>query len=300
MFRSSSQKAGLIVEIQAAAIADDIDVASLLRKAKVAAIKLRQADASKWIDSELDGYKGQYDDLPAYRQLHGTLRVKNPYHGLQPFIIDDPDTEELATRVPMGDGIATLQKLLRNHQKGHLMYNMPSGHRNILMSWMEIPLEPVLLISPSQIENILNQVTSMVLNWSLELEAQGIVGEGMTFKPEDAAKATAVTNNIFTQNVGQIGDNSDNAVTRISQRSYGVQNVDQRKLYDFLQQAIPASDMLPEDIREEVKCKLIEVQNSDSHEKQGSILQSVKTVLEGASGNLAASGMLQILTSVFA
>lgn len=300
MFRSSSQKGGLIVEIQAAAIADDIDVASLLRKAKVAASKLKQADASRWIDSELDGYKGQYDELPAYRQLHGILRVKNPYRGLQPFIIDEPDIEELVTRMPVFEGIATLQKVLRNHQEGPLIYNIPSGHRKILMNSMKIPLEPVLLISPSQFENILNQVTSMILNWSLELEAEGIVGEGMTFKPEDSAKATAVTNNIITQNVGQIGNNNDNALTHISQRSHGTQNVDQRKLHDFLQQAIPASNMLPEDIREDVKRKLDEVQNSESPEQQGGILRSIKAVLEGASGNLAASGMLQLLTSVFA
>ncbi|UTS81065.1 AbiTii domain-containing protein [Phaeobacter piscinae] len=300
MFKTKDTDKSLVLEIQLAAMSNEVDVASLLRKAKVAAVKLKQADAVRWIDSELDGYDCGYDDLPDYRKTHGSLKAWNPYRGKIPFMVEDPHTEELITRAPMTDGVGTLQKLVVGAAKnGGLRYNMSTEHRNIVMVIMDIKLEPILTLSTSQLETVLSRVTSLVLNWALELEARGILGEGMTFKPEDTAKATAVTNNIFAQNVGQVGNNSDSANTSISQYSHGDQNIDQRKLYDFLQQAIPASDMLPGDIREEVKRKLVEVRNSDSPEEQGSILQSVKTVLEGASGNLAASGMLQILASVF-
>ncbi len=47
----------LILEIQASAIETHVDVASLLRKAKAAAMKLDQADASTWMKAELDGYE---------------------------------------------------------------------------------------------------------------------------------------------------------------------------------------------------------------------------------------------------
>lgn len=300
MFEADSRQKSLVLEIQQAAMADEADVAHLLRKAKVAAVKLNQTDAIHWINNELNGYDCRYDDLPDYRKSHGVLKARNPYHGLIPILIKDSRTEELVTRTPFVDSIATLQNLVKgNTKKGGLHYNMSTKHRNFIMEKMEIPMEPILLISTSQIVTILNKVTSLVLDWSLELEAQGILGTGMTFKPEDPAKAAVVTNNIIAQNVGQIGNNSDNADTQISQNAHGDQNIDQKNLSNFLSQAIPASEMLPDNIREEVKKKLYEVENTTDSDTQSNLLNSIKTVLEGASGNLAAVGMLQLLGTVF-
>ena len=58
----------LLREIQNAAIDSKTDLASLLRKCKVLAIRLGSADFRKWVDDELSGYKST-GDLPDYRIL---------------------------------------------------------------------------------------------------------------------------------------------------------------------------------------------------------------------------------------
>ena len=88
---------GLILEIQAAAIAKDVNVSNLLRKAKVAAVKLNQRDLVAWIDAEIDGYQCSFNELPEYRKTRGTLKVQNPFSGLIPVIISDQKSEELLT-----------------------------------------------------------------------------------------------------------------------------------------------------------------------------------------------------------
>jgi len=280
-------------------MADNVDIASLLRKAKVAAVKLSQSDAVTWIDSELDGYDCSYDDLPDYRRTHGTLRAKSPYNGLVPIFISDTKTEELVTRAPMTEGVGTLAKLLQGQLNGGtLHYNMAAFHRDAILSLMEVRMEPLLLLSHSQIENILSRVTSLVLNWSLELEANGILGENMSFDRDEKRKANEVTRTIIAQNIGHIGAVGDEAKTEVSISSSGVQNIDQRKLADFLEQSRSATDLLPNNLKEDVLKKLNDLEITTTEVEKRSILTSLKSVLEGATGNVAAQGIIQLISAI--
>jgi hypothetical protein len=58
------------------------------------------------------------------------------------------------------------------------------------------PLEPVLHISRSQIQGILDAVRTIILEWSLKLEKDGILGQGMTFTQEEKKKAADVIYNV--------------------------------------------------------------------------------------------------------
>ncbi len=299
MFERSKPSRSLVLEIQQTAIEDNVDVASLLRKAKVAAVKLKQTGAISWIDKELDGYTCSFDELPDYRKTHGTLKARNPYHGLIPFIFNEPETDELLTRAPMLEGVGTLQKLLSGQEKGSLLrLNMSAVHRNAIIGLMEVKLEPVLLLSYSQIETILSRVTSLVLNWALELEANGILGENMGFKPDDEQKASIVTQKIIAQNIGHIGDSQDNAKTNVSISSSGGQNIDQRKLAEFLEQTRSATDLLPDELKADVKKLIEQIEATENSEHQRSLLGSLRNTLEGASGNLAAQGIIQLIASI--
>jgi hypothetical protein len=59
----------LLREIQAAACDPNVDVATLLRKCKILAVRLGNNDFKRWVDNELNGY-AIADDLPEYRILH--------------------------------------------------------------------------------------------------------------------------------------------------------------------------------------------------------------------------------------
>ncbi|VWM17653.1 hypothetical protein [Burkholderia lata] len=58
----------LIDDIQAAAIAPEGDVSSLLRMCKLLAARLKHTEFASWVDSELRGYP-QDERLPPYRQI---------------------------------------------------------------------------------------------------------------------------------------------------------------------------------------------------------------------------------------
>jgi len=58
----------LLREIQAAATDTQIDISTLLRKAKVLAARLRNPEFEAWVDQELNGYESR-KSVPAYRVL---------------------------------------------------------------------------------------------------------------------------------------------------------------------------------------------------------------------------------------
>jgi len=47
------------------------------------------------------------------------------------------------------------------------------------------PPIPYTVVQRSQLRGILDAVRTSVLNWSLKLEADGIVGDGMSFSPDE-------------------------------------------------------------------------------------------------------------------
>ena len=57
---------------------------------------------------------------------------------------------------------------------------------------------PTLIVGHAQLYGILEAVRNRVLEWSLELEAKGIMGEGLTFTKDEVEKATHVTYHIGT------------------------------------------------------------------------------------------------------
>jgi hypothetical protein len=69
----------LLREIQNAAASDEIPVATLLRKARILAVRLNHEPLQRWVTSELESY-GPEDELPDYRRLRH-LDVKADFSG---------------------------------------------------------------------------------------------------------------------------------------------------------------------------------------------------------------------------
>src|ERR1017187_5319112 len=58
----------LLREIQAAATESKVDIPTVLRKAKILAVRLQYPEFEAWVDRELNGYAGR-SSLPPYRVL---------------------------------------------------------------------------------------------------------------------------------------------------------------------------------------------------------------------------------------
>ena len=168
------------------------------------------------------------------------------------------------------------------------------------MKSMDTPLHPVLFVSYTEVIKILNVVRNTVLNWSLQLEKEGIMGEGMSFSKKEkqiSDKATyQITNYIGSMQNSQIQQDSSGAIQKLNIEI----NID--NLLVFIAELNKSIDKL--DLEQSKKQKLIteistiESQANSPKPKKKIIFESLKTlrtILEGMAGNVIAAGLLSKL-----
>jgi len=86
----------LVQQLQADALKPSVNVDTLLRRAKVIAVKLDLPELLTWVERELNGYQVG-DEVPTYRQLTGQLRGFNPNYGWQLLIFSSPTDQEIVS-----------------------------------------------------------------------------------------------------------------------------------------------------------------------------------------------------------
>lgn len=180
---------GLVDQLQSDALDQGSSVSALLRKVKVAAVKLALDDALGWVKQELDGYKDK-DDLPDYRMTRGNPVAWNPYHGWQPIVFGDQELSEMFSEVSLFEAVGSFEALLKEDSSGTLLKPLPPGlvtQMNNVFGW-DVP-KAALQFPRGSIVNVVEQVRNLVLDWSLELARAGINGEGMTFTMEERQRA---------------------------------------------------------------------------------------------------------------
>lgn len=289
----------LVLELQKDALDKNTRVSDLLRKAFVISKKLSIIKIEEWLENELNGYPSN-SNIPDYRTVHGQIKVWNPYQGWQPLNFSDPKEAEILAKRKINQSIGELDSIVENNKDGELQVPFTQNIINSLMKSMEIPLHPVLFISYTEVIKILNVVRNTVLNWSLQLEKEGILGEGMSFSKKEkqiADKATyQITNYIGSMQNLQIQQDSSGAIQKLN---IGI-NIDD--LLAFITELNKSIDKL--DLEENEKQKLItkigtiENQANSPKPKQKIIFESLKTlrtILEGVAGNIIAAGLLSKL-----
>jgi hypothetical protein len=178
--------ASLVLELQREALNTRGSVAHLLRMAFVVARKLGVGEFAKWVDAEMNGYKGA-ENLPEYRMLSGVVKVFNDYHGWQPLRFAEPKWAERLSKRPIFDSIAKLEDLLGDASKpGEFMVSfVPEVERNLMDAMVGPKMQPATAISSSSVQAVIDTVRNIVLDWSLKLESNGVLGEDMTFSDEE-------------------------------------------------------------------------------------------------------------------
>ena len=198
----------LVLELQREAMNTNSSVSDLLRKALVVASKLQIEDIKNWIDEELAGYKGEGETIPQYRHLRGELKATHPHYNEIPFMVQDPKLAEKLSARPNGQPIRELEHLAEDtDHHSQLTMPFPQEVLNQLDSGnLELGIVPHLLIDKSRIKGIIDAVRNIILKWSLSLEQDGIMGEGLTFSTEEKQKAGSTTYNIqnFTGVAGNV------------------------------------------------------------------------------------------------
>lgn len=156
-----------------------VSVSDLLRRALVVARRLPVPELADWIASELNGYTG---DVPDYRQIRGHLEAMHPYSGPVPLQMASSGGDWLTLLSERGS-IAELEPFSKG--TGTLHRHFPTALEHDIMKAMSVPMKPHLMFSTVQIRGIVERVRSRILEWALDLEGRGVLGEGMTFTQQE-------------------------------------------------------------------------------------------------------------------
>lgn len=234
----------LIEQLQLGAVDGASPITDLLRKAKLAAAKLKVVDFAAWVDMEMNGYTLR-SALPRYRYVHGSLKFLNPYQGWLSII--GLDNLEQPVFQPVGE-----LSLLSKDKSGFLTVAAPDAFRRKICNDMGFNCQVSLHVSQTSIAALVEAVRNNVLEWTLKLEQAGIQGHGLSFTPEETkvAQAMSITNN-YHGPVASVAHGS-NTIKNISQTNALVTPQEIADAVAALIKAVPAGTALASDTADAV------------------------------------------------
>lgn len=276
----------LVPELANMASDPNVATTDLLRRALVAATRLNVPETAAWIKSELDGYD---EDVPSYRVIYGELVVHHPYQGLTPYRIKSEELMDMITEHKERQSIPELERVLSKNESNFFTRGFPSQQENLLMQGMPFAMRPQLKFASSQIKGIVERTRNRILEWALELEGRGILGEGMTFTQQE--KQIVQEQHIHISGVSdsqiQIGSNSSN---QHQANHRAGDSAALKSVADALAAALDqskASGDAADELRAEIAT--LKAQASSPRPKWEVVKASarcVKTIVEGAAGNV--------------
>lgn len=297
---------GIVRELQKDALDKSVRVSDLLRKALLVARKLKVPEMEAWINSELNGYEGA-KNVPEYRMVKGEIKSWNPYNGIWMPVMFSGDAHKLhdaLTRRGCNQPISEIEALISDRTKGELAMSYSPKVQMQLLRGSGLAAAghpPVLIVQVSRLHGIVDAVRTALLDWALQLEERGILGENLSFSEADRRAASHITFNIASMSHSQI-----QAETSHSQQVIAEGTIDAAGLLKFIAEARAALGKLAlhEQADAELRGELdtLEAQAKSPKPKQGIIRESAKSaraILEGAAGNAAAEGLLAALRVLF-
>lgn len=241
--------AKLVLELQRDAMGENCSVGELLRKALVVAKKLLVTDFELWVGHELNGYPPGAE-IPRYRKVVGSIKAWNPYNGWIPIFIEDTELAKACSQRMIGQAIGSLEALVTGREDGSLQVPFPPEMETRLMRGMGMPLRPTLHIGSNQVDGILQAVRNTVLNWALDLETRGILGDNMSFTHEERQAAKEMQTVNIENFQGVLGNVQNSTVTQ--NLNMEVRQGDFDSLAAYLQSLGVGDDQI-RDLRERMK-----------------------------------------------
>ena len=289
--------AGLVSELQKDALDANVKVSDLLRKAYVVATKLNIPDFKDWIQKELNGYDADdKDEIPNYRLITGEIRYYNPYHGLQPIIVQNTEWAKALQNRHAFQSIREFEDLMTNPDtNGSLCMSFSQETENLLYKHIpRLNARPYLFFSRTTISKIIDIVKNTILEWALKLEEEGITGDGVSFSEEEKKKAEN-NQTIHIENFqGILGNVTGSTVNQ--DNTINIQQADFESLTRFLE-----SKGVEQDDIEELKKAVKEETSIESSERFGSKVSAWigKIMSKAASGTwkIGVSVASQVLTA---
>jgi len=179
--------ADIVLELQREVLESSVEVSYLLRKALRAARKLKIIDQASWIQSELEGYlaiNGNYYALPKYRFVKSKIDYEKSTSSGTEF--HDPllsgrspsDPNENTEDYPCHVSIAEIERWLKGKTPDNYVHiSCQPDVEKVLIETMKLPPSIVLTVQVSRLHGILDAVRKKIVDWTSELEENGIIVE---------------------------------------------------------------------------------------------------------------------------
>ena len=283
--------ASIVLELQEEVLSPNCDIVTVLRKAHLIAVKLKLSDFDQWIQYELNGYPDK-ESCPEYRKVRGTLKYFNQYYGWYPIIIPNNEIEKLICERKMSNSISEIVSL-SDSPENNLIAALSGGESAFLDKHcnMLIPQRYALHISSTAVKDIEEKVKNAILEWTLKLEEEGIVGENMMFteKEKDCATNIPQTVNNYYGPTSVINSSSGNAQIVSGNGNTVSFTYDKVKdIVDEVEKSINASNLSKYDTETVIEL-LSDIKSKIKEEKSPAILKAALIGLKDFLINVGAS-----------
>jgi hypothetical protein len=139
--------------------------------------------------------------------MRGEVKAWNPYHGWVPVYFQSAEEGEAYSSRACGQAIPELEGLLPSlqHSNSTFAISFPKKYELQLLEQLKPLTRPTLQIQPTRVLGIIQTVKTIILNWTLQLEEDGILGEGLTFSSKEQEKVTTSAASHVTNFYGPVG-----------------------------------------------------------------------------------------------
>lgn len=280
----------VVLELQMELLKTDCDLLNALRKSHVIAQKLCLDEFDNWIMSELNGYTGKKDNIPDYRLVHGMLKGYNPYHGWVPVILQNNDLNKNICNHRMADSIDTIQGLYNKSKSGTFSFKFQPEMCMQLSQMCDAPFETdfAVFVGIQQLKSIIEKVKNNLLEWTIKLEKEGILGENMIFNKNEEVAAKSINNYYGNVIYGTV--NESNVVSE-NDNNWGFDYDTVNKILDEVTKSLSNDAVNPND--SDIANELIEdIEEKVNYKRKPAIIRTalfaLKDFLVNAGANITA------------
>lgn len=281
---------GLISEIIAAALDEETSSSVLLRKALVASRRLGNSEVAEWIQHELNGFPHDVE-LPSYRRIKGELQGEDDWVGWKPVLFEKNYGD--IDRASLHQSIAELEAMQEKAGIGYLYLSLPHEKQHLLRKATGENMRFAICIPRHAVIRCVQNVRNSILEWALKLESEGVTGEGASFSPQEVKAASSVSY-VIHNNIGSMHN------SQIQQHSTGTQTIasgsDLGALRELMESVLARHAELGDASGEaKADAQTIIAQLESGNPKTGIVrasLQSLRSILENATGSVLASDVL--------
>ncbi|MDD9579157.1 hypothetical protein PIG65_11540 [Enterobacter sp. FR 78] len=223
-----------VLKLQQLACSEESSILSVMFQAKLIASKLELDEFSTWIENEISGYPEKLK-VPDYRKIAAPMKCQLNNGVIQDFDFDrafsggarSEDERKILSKLKLlylTDSLSEVKRL--SEKDDYINFSIPVGIKELLRSSSNGRLDgqqfEIFWVCPSvKMLQIISSARMRILNWSLELEKIGILGDGIVFSQDDKITAPLTINNtnIFNESVNNTGVIGAGSSGEISQRN---------------------------------------------------------------------------------